>query len=255
MTFHGARFRLAPTVAVALTVLSLTVSQCRKAPPIVPHTTTSASARSSAPLRSSGHSQPESSSEPLLNAAPHSTAAAFPQSSAAPQPGGHSGEESLTEPTNGAPPTTASPPSISVAIPAAPLRSAAIPEPPIHLGIDAAEQQRANATRVLEHMKPAFVSCRKRGLAQKPAGSATLRGSFRMAIGVARSGKVSGFRFPNFNPRNPDFDAANANGPYPNPTNANLSLVIIPCVEALVDQARFPPAESEWWILLDVHVD
>lgn len=104
-------------------------------------------------------------------------------------------------------------------------------------------------------MKPAFVNCRKRGLAQKAVGSTTLRGSFRMAISVASSGKISGLRFPYPNPRNPDFDSANAGGPYPNPSNANLSRVVVPCVSALVEQARFPAARSEWWILLDVHVD
>jgi len=112
------------------------------------------------------------------------------------------------------------------------------------LGIHATDDEREEGTRVIERLKPAFANCRRRGLAQKPAGTATLQGRFRLEVTVARSGKVIGARLPYFNPRNPDFDAAASGGPQPNPTNVNLAHVVVPCMRARIEQSRFKAADS-----------
>jgi outer membrane biosynthesis protein TonB len=170
----------------------------------------------------------------------------------APKPATDSQPPSPSEPPTNAPPS-ATPSASPSSSPAEHPSATAIPKGTIHIAIDTPAGNREDATRVIERLKPVVASCHRRGLAPKPEAAASLQGSFRLAITVAHSGKVSGLRLPYQNPRNPDFDAAA--GPYPNPTNPVLSQVVVPCVSAFIEQSRFRAAETDWWVLLDVKVD
>lgn len=129
----------------------------------------------------------------------------------------------------------------------------AIAKEPLQLGVMAWDGKLPEATRIINRMKPSFIDCRQRAFAEKPPNVATLRGAFRFSIAVAPSGKVSRVGFPMFNRSNPDFDP----NEYliPNPTNAELNHVLVPCVKALIEQSRFGAAASDWRIRLDVQVE
>jgi hypothetical protein len=112
----------------------------------------------------------------------------------------------------------------------------------------------AEAARVIASMKPAFVTCRKRALAQKPGAPATLENRIRLLISVAPSGKVTAVDLPQWNPTNPVYDPDVAGSPIPNPNNANLDPLFVPCLKARIRQARFGFAETSWTLKVDLRV-
>jgi hypothetical protein len=132
---------------------------------------------------------------------------------------------------------------------------AAIPEGPVVIGaLRAADDKRAEAARVIASMKPAFVSCRQRALARQPAGPASLQGRLRLLITVAASGKIRAVDLPQWNPTNPVCDPDAAGSPVPNPNNAKLDHLVVPCLMARIQQARFGAAETSWTFTVDFRI-
>jgi hypothetical protein len=132
---------------------------------------------------------------------------------------------------------------------------AAIPEGPVVIGaLNASDDKRTEAARVISSMKPGFVGCRQRALARNPAGPATLQGRLRLLISVAPSGKIKAVDLPQWNPTNPVYDPDAQGSPIPNPNNAKLDHLVVPCMIARVRQSRFGAAEKSWTFTVDLRV-
>lgn len=214
----GMRSRSRRNTAVGLALVAMVATHCQKAPPTT---------RPPSPMSLSSHV--------LLPSAERAA--------------------STSDPPRPVPPTattTASARSAEVAPEPPDAGEKALRKEPLQLGVMAWDGKLQEASRVIGRMKPSFIACRERGLAEKGA-EATLRGAFRFSITVAPTGKVSRVGFPMFNRGNPDFDP----NEYliPNPTNAELNHVVVPCVKAVIEQSRFAAAASDWWIRLDVQVE
>jgi hypothetical protein len=131
----------------------------------------------------------------------------------------------------------------------------AIPEGPVVIGaLNAPDDKRAEAARVIASMKPGFVSCRQRALTRNPAGPATLQGRLRLLVSVAPSGKIKAVDLPQWNPTNPVYDPDAAGSPIPNPNNAKLNHLVVPCMMERIRQSRFGAAETSWTFTVDLRV-
>ncbi len=114
--------------------------------------------------------------------------------------------------------------------------------------------ERPDAARLIRDLKPAFVRCYERALKRHPARSGQLQGRVRLAISVDASGTVSEVDLPQWDPRNPMWDAIADGSPRPNPTSAHLRAAVIPCMEARVRESRFGASEGPFTITVDVRM-
>ena len=91
-------------------------------------------------------------------------------------------------------------------------------------------------------------------LARKQADEAQLKGRLRTLVQVFASGYVERVTLPHWNRRNADYDSAAAGGPIPNPSNAHLSQVVVPCLKTSLPQTRFAPTAEPWGFTIDFQI-
>lgn len=134
--------------------------------------------------------------------------------------------------------------------PTAPGRAHPVAGELVVIQVQESDSVHAEAAGRIERMKPGLVACR--GLAQK--SQLPLRGRIRLRLSVAPSGGVSGVDLPEWDPTNPSFDPDSSGSPRPNPDNVNLERLVVPCLKAQLQQARFAAADTSWTLVVNVRI-
>jgi hypothetical protein len=116
-------------------------------------------------------------------------------------------------------------------------------------GFRATREKLEEAAKVGRSMKPAFVRCRERALAQNPP---TLNGHVRLLVRVFPSGGVRDIELPQWRPTDPIFDWLSEGSPMPNPDNGNLARLVVPCLKARVFQSHFSASQAPWAFTIDI---
>lgn len=134
--------------------------------------------------------------------------------------------------------------------PTASARPSPVAEEQVVIQARASDSMHAEAARRVERMRPGLAACR--GLAQK--AKVALRGRIRLRLSIAPSGRVRDVDLPQWDPTNPSFDPDSSGSPRPNPDNVNLEQLVVPCLKAQLQQARFAASDTAWTLLVDIRI-
>jgi hypothetical protein len=129
----------------------------------------------------------------------------------------------------------------SSAPPAPSVAPAEHPSPVVIAAVQLLFGERQDSARVIASVKPGFVRCFERSRDRLPPHSPPLRGRLGLRVEVSASGQVRMVNSPEYEPRQPRLERGNFIAP--NPSDARLANVFVPCAKELVRQLRFAPSE------------